>query len=213
MASRGSSRRQRPSTPYERPQGSNEGMATSTEDSNELEPATNTGRVRRKTCWAWGELVQSESVYKCSSCNHKGWNPLKFKIGNFKTHFTTRHPQLCVERGYVVAASASITSNDQLDLSVSRWVLTSNRPFSIVDDPGFRSIIQGLSPSLQLLHRQQLMKSYLPRFSIALKDKVSAENSISVSATYYYADPGSIQRLWYEVLFDDIRWLEVSIEL
>jgi hypothetical protein len=171
MASRGAPRRRRSVTPYERPQERNREISDSSDPSSLPQSQENVPKTRSKWAWAWKEAVESGSTFKCSSCDWV-WNKDKFRIGNFRTHFHTRHSQLCLERGYIEDASAAITTNAQLDLIVSRWILTSNRAFAIVDDPDFRTLVHGLNPSLSLLHRKQLMRTHLPRFSIALKDQV-----------------------------------------
>ena len=167
MASRGAPRRRGSSTPYERPQGP---ISHFSDHSSVLQSEANIPKT--KGAVEWREVVVSGSSHKGSACDSV-WEKDKFRISNFRTHFIRKHPQLSLERGYITSPSATITTSDQLNLIVSRWILTSNRPFNIVEDDDLRTLIHGLNPSLTLLHRKQLMRTHLPRFYLTLKDQVS----------------------------------------
>lgn len=77
---------------------------------------------------------------------------------------------------------ASATRTKQLNQKVLEMIIKDLQPFSIVEDPGFKSLVAALDPTYQLPSRTTLSRALLPqRYADILKEKKMSNRKIKIS--------------------------------
>lgn len=147
---------------------------------------TDSANIRMAICKIPKNNVKTETCdYKCS---RGGKDPSFFTNKSLKTHLEKSHPEeykefisLKEKNPPIIIKDRKQTtqsflikniSDDDITAAICQLMFKDGRPFSIVEDEGFRNLMKLMRPSYEIPHRTTFSDKHLPLLYNRTKEKV-----------------------------------------